>query len=128
MSFRARPARSGSRRDVIGDLLWLPRVAPASVVHAAILRTGGAMNSGPTGARMVSDKMRSISALAGSSAPTDHLVDRLNLAGMPRAPERYADAWSSIQRTASELALAFVRTLPAPGEKIELLLAAHEGG
>ena len=27
-----------------------------------------------------------------------------------------------------ELALAVTRALPAPGEKIEFLLAAHEGG
>src|ERR1700738_1216007 len=40
--------------------------------HAATLRDGGAMNSGPTGSVMVSRKIRSISALAevSSDQPT----------------------------------------------------------
>jgi hypothetical protein len=36
--------------------------------HAAMLRAGGAMNSGPTGSEMVSRRIRSISALARSSS------------------------------------------------------------
>jgi len=36
-------------------------------IHAAMLRAGGAMNSGPTGSLIVAARMRSISALAGAS-------------------------------------------------------------
>ena len=36
--------------------------------HAAMLRAGGAMNSGPTGSVIVSRRIRSISALAGASS------------------------------------------------------------
>ena len=37
-------------------------------IHAAMLRAGGAMNSGPTGSLMVSSRIRSISALVEASS------------------------------------------------------------
>src|SRR5205807_9866136 len=58
--------------------LWIKRIAEqhwlgaGASPHAATLRDGGAMNSGPTGLVMVSRRIRSISALAEGSS--DHPV------------------------------------------------------
>src|SRR5262245_65287722 len=43
------------------------RLPLSLLIHAAMLRAGGAMNSGPTGSLIVALRMRSISALAAAS-------------------------------------------------------------
>ena len=51
------------------------------------------MNSGPIGSLTVSRRIRSISDLSARiEPPARHLIDRLQLAGMARAPKRGRDA------------------------------------
>ena len=51
------------------------------------------MKSGPTGSVIDSRRMRSISLFCGGiERPSEYLVDRLQLAGMTRSPERRSRA------------------------------------
>src|SRR5262249_6055321 len=50
-----------------GSVVGADRLPFSLLIHAAMLRVGGAMNSGPTGSLIVAARMRSISALAGAS-------------------------------------------------------------
>ena len=57
------------------------------MVYAAT-RSGGAMNSGPTGSLIVSCRMRSISRHRSAvDMPADDVGDRRELVGAPRAPQ-----------------------------------------
>src|SRR5215472_16937977 len=64
-----RPAPCAISREARGAVAAGPRIrrTARSPIHAAMLRAGGAMNSGPTGSLIVAARMRSISALARAS-------------------------------------------------------------
>jgi hypothetical protein len=62
-------ARSGSCRGTGGlATVTCQRIVQVLSAHAATLRAGGAMNSGPTGSAIVWPRIRSISALAGAAS------------------------------------------------------------
>ena len=92
-------------------------------IHAAMLRAGGAMNSGPTGSLIVAARMRSTSALAGASR-CQPLTSSTGSSwpGVACAPQRRGDAL--IEHPANrQMDHSLVEALP--GELIELSHASE---
>src|SRR5258708_15582714 len=63
---------AGQRRTIKFGVNFEFELGQPARRHAATLRAGGAMNSGPTGSVMVSRRIRSISAFAEASS--DHPI------------------------------------------------------
>src|SRR5262249_28245187 len=84
-----------------GSVLRADRLPLSLLIHAATLRAGGAMNSGPTGSLIVAARMRSTSALAGASR-CQPLTSSTGSSwpGEAAPPRAVGTASSSNQRTA----------------------------